>query len=96
MSFTFKNKMVIKRMTTTTETPIAIGLLIPENIRNDDVEIVAGIWNIVNGVVYYSQCELPDGDLDKLENSGFEGEGIYANDKMIDPLDYPDYHTIID
>ena len=88
-------------MTTTTgtpltETPIAIGLLIPENIRSEDIEIVAGIWSITNGIVYYSQCELPDGDWEKMENSGFEGEGIYANNVIIDPMDYPDYHSPIE
>tara|TARA_R110000803_G_scaffold195541_1_gene258780 strand:+ start:2319 stop:2642 length:324 start_codon:yes stop_codon:yes gene_type:complete len=79
-----------------TETSIAIGLLIPRRVRNEDVEII-GIWNIVDGVVYYSQCELEFDDVDDLLEYGeFEGEGIYVDNKMINPLEYPEYHTLID
>ena len=82
--------------TSTTETPIAIGLLIPENIRNDFVEII-GIWNIHRGVVYYNQCDLPlDDEAPELDDFG--GEGIYVNNKIIDEqTDYlPLYHSPIE
>jgi len=69
--------------------PDAIGILIPVNISNDIVEIVHGVCDIVDGVVIYYQCDIPDCDLDKLENSGFEGEGKYINNKLLNDDEYP-------
>ena len=69
-----------------TETNIAVGLLIPDNIANDSIEIVNGIVNITEDpaggqVILYYQADLNDNIED------FEGEGLYANNKKIDEED---------
>jgi len=70
--------------TLVTQTNIAVGLLIPNNIANDSIEIVDGIIaigedNEGNRLITYWQSELTDDNIE-----GFEGEGIYANNKKFE------------
>ena len=73
-------------------TEIVVGPLIPFNISNENVEIVNGV-DIDNNIVYYYQCELLDCDYDELESTGFQGEGLYVNNNIINVDEYPLLYT---